>query len=60
MVEEAAGLYYIDKVAKRAVEIIFHAEWEKSVVSNRMNSWYSRNRKSLGAYLYSVSKLSVF
>ena len=46
MVEDAAGLDYIDKVAKRAVEIIFHAEWEKSVlksVSNRMNSWYSRN-----------------
>ena len=41
---------------KRAVEIIFHAEWEKSVlksVSNRTNSWYSR--KSLDAYLYSVS-----
>ena len=41
MVEDAAGLDYIDKVAKRAVEIIFHAEWEKSVlkpVSNRMNS----------------------
>ena len=40
--EEAAGLVYIkDKVAKRAEEIIFHAEWEKSVlksVSNRMNS----------------------
>ena len=39
-----------------AVEIIFHAEWEKSVlksVSNRTNSWYSR--KSLDAYLYSVS-----
>ena len=32
MVEDAAGLDYIkDKVAKRAVEIIFHAEWEKSV-----------------------------
>ena len=27
MVEGAAGLDYIDKVAKRAVEIIFHAEW---------------------------------
>ena len=56
MVEgDAAGLDYIDKV-KRAVEIIFHAEWEKSVlksVSNRTNSWYSR--KSLDAYLYSVS-----
>ena len=26
MVEDAAGLDYIDKVAKRAVEIIFHAE----------------------------------
>ena len=52
----AAGLDYIDKVSKRAVEIIFHAEWEKSVlksVSNRTNSWYSR--KSLDAYLYSVS-----
>ena len=46
MVEDAAGLDYIDKVAKRAVEIIFHAEWEKSVlksVSNRMNSCYIRN-----------------
>ena len=47
MVEgDAAGLDYIDKVSKRAVEIIFHAEWEKSVlksVSNRTNSWYSRN-----------------
>ena len=46
MVEDAAGLDYMDKVAKRAVEIIFPAEWEKSVlksVSNRMNSWYSRN-----------------
>ena len=56
MVEDAAGLDYIkDKVAKRTVEIIFHAEWEKSVlksVSNRMNSWYSRNWKSLDAYLY--------
>ena len=32
MVEDAAGLDYIkDKVAKRAVEIIFHAEWEESV-----------------------------
>ena len=41
---------------KRAVEIIFHAEWKKSVlksVSNRTNCWYSR--KSLDAYLYSVS-----
>ena len=51
MVEgEAAGRL------KRAVEIIFHAEWEKSVlksVSNRTNSWY--NMKSLDAYLYSVS-----
>ena len=38
MVEDAAGLDYIkDKVAKRAEEIIFHAE------SNRMDSWYSRN-----------------
>ena len=47
MLEDAAGLDCIkDKVAKRAEEIIFHAEWEKSVlksVSNRMNSWYSRN-----------------
>ena len=47
MVEDAAGLDYIkDKVAKRAEEIIVRAEWEKSVlksVSNRMNSWYSRN-----------------
>ena len=52
----AAGLDYIDKVSKRAVEIIFHAEWKKSVlksVSNRTNSWYSR--KSLDAYMYSVS-----
>ena len=59
MVEDAAGLDYIDNVSKRAEEIIFHAEWEKSVlksVSNRMNSWYSRNWKSLDAYLYSVSK----
>ena len=59
MVEDAAGLDYIDKVAKRAVEIIFHAEWENSVlksVPNRMNSWYSMNWKSLDAYLYSVSK----
>ena len=43
MVEgDAAGLDYIDKVSKRAVEIICHAEWEKSVlksVSNRTNSW---------------------
>ena len=57
MVEgDAAGLDYIDKVSKRAVEIISHAEWEKSVlksVSNRTNCWYSR--KSLDAYLYSVS-----
>ena len=47
MAEDAAGLDYIkDKVTKRAEEIIFHAEWEKSVhkdVSKRMNSWYSRN-----------------
>ena len=52
MVQDAAVLDYMDKVAKRAVEIIFHAEWEKSVlksVSNRMNSWHSRNWKS---YLY--------
>ena len=34
MVEDAAGLDYIDKVAKRAVEIIFHAEWEKSVLKS--------------------------
>ena len=35
MVEgDAAGLDYIDKVSKRAVEIIFHAEWEKSVVKS--------------------------
>ena len=43
---DAAGLDYIDKVSKPAVEIIFHAKWEKSVlkpVSNRTNSWYSRN-----------------
>ena len=59
MVEDAAGLDYIDKVAKRAVEIIFRADWEKSVlksVSNRVNSWCSRRWKSLDAYLYSVSK----
>ena len=32
MIEDAAGLDYIkNKVAKRAEEIIFHAEWEKSV-----------------------------
>ena len=32
MVEDAAGLDYIkDKIAKRAEEIIFHAEWENSV-----------------------------
>ena len=47
MVENATGLDYIkDKVAKCAEKIIFHAEWEKSVlkyVSNRMNFWYSRN-----------------
>ena len=44
MVEDAAGLDYIkDKVVKRTEEIIFHAEWEKSVlksVSNRMNSCF--------------------
>ena len=49
MVEEADWLDYIkDKVANRAEEIIFHAEWEKSVlksVSDRMSSWYSRNWK---------------
>ena len=41
MVEDATGLGYIkDEVAKRAEEIIFHAEWEKSVlksVSNRIS-----------------------
>ena len=31
MVEDATGLDYVDKVAKHAVEIIFHAESEKSV-----------------------------
>ena len=30
----AAGLDYIDKVSKRAVQIIFHAEWEKSVLKS--------------------------
>ena len=47
--------------ARCAVEIIFHAEWEKRVlksVSNRTNSWYSR--KSLDAYLYSVSMFLSF
>ena len=35
MVEgDAPGLDYIDKVSKHAVEIICHAEWEKSVLSN--------------------------
>ena len=34
MVEDAVGLDYIVKVAKRAVEIIFHAEWEKSVLKS--------------------------
>ena len=35
MVEDAAGLYYIkDKVAKRAEEIIYHGEWEKSVLKS--------------------------
>ena len=35
MVEDAAGLDYIkDMVAKRAEEIIFHAEWEKSVLKS--------------------------
>ena len=39
MVEDAAWLDYIkDKVAKRAEEIIFHAEWEKSVLKSRVNS----------------------
>ena len=44
MIEDAARLDYKDKVARRADEII--SEWEKSVlksVSNRTNSWYSRN-----------------
>ena len=31
---DAAGLDYTDKVSKRAVEIIFHAEWEKSVLKS--------------------------
>ena len=32
---DTAGLDYIkDKVAKRAEEIIFHAEWEKSVLKS--------------------------
>ena len=47
MVENAAGLDYIKvKFAKYAEEIIFHAEWEKSIlksVSNRMVSWYNGN-----------------
>ena len=55
MVEDAAGLDK-DKVAERTEDIIFHAECEKSVrigaVSNRMNSGYSWNWKSLDAYLY--------
>ena len=35
MVEgDAAGLDYIDKVSKRAVEITVHAEWEKSVLKS--------------------------
>ena len=35
MVEgDAAGLDYIDKVSKRAVEFFFHAEWEKSVLKS--------------------------
>ena len=39
MVEDAAWLDYIkDMVAKRAEEIIFHAEWEKSVLKSRVNS----------------------
>ena len=31
MVEDAAGLVYIDKFVKGTVDIIFHAECEKSV-----------------------------
>ena len=31
---DAAGLDYIDKVSKRAVETIFHAELEKSVLKS--------------------------
>ena len=39
MVEDAASLDYIkDMVAKRAKEIIFHAEWETSVLKSRVNS----------------------
>ena len=35
MVEDADWLDYIkDKVAKRAEGIIFHAEWEKSVLKS--------------------------
>ena len=35
MVEDSAGLDYVkDKVAKRAEEIIFHPEWEKSVLKS--------------------------
>ena len=41
VVEDAAGLDYIDKVAKRAVEIIFHAEWEKSVLKSHELLVYS-------------------
>ena len=33
MVEDAD---YVDKVAKRAMEIIFHAEWEKSVLKSQL------------------------
>ena len=36
MVEDAA--WRLDMVAKRAEEIIFHAEWEKSVLKSRVNS----------------------
>ena len=36
MVEDAA--WGLDMVAKRAEEIIFHAEWEKSVLKSRVNS----------------------
>ena len=40
MVEDAAWLDYIkDMVAKRAEEIIFHAEWETSVVKSCVNSY---------------------
>ena len=36
MVEDAARP--LDMVAKRAEEIIFHAEWEKRVLKSRVNS----------------------